>query len=131
MRYLKPVFMGISRHAVESEPEDLAQFRRTVDDAALSLQENCSPGEALAKIGLVLQVLEDYNARANQTSLSFRHEFRGILSAMTDTIASVSLAIISFFCAGVKTSLITSIVTSGITGSPGAPKDGEFRYRSA
>jgi len=89
MRYLKPIFMGISRHAVESDPEDLAQFRKTVEDAALSLHENCSAEEVLAKVGLVLHVLEDYNTRATQTSLSFRHEFRGILSAMTDTIASV------------------------------------------
>jgi GGDEF domain-containing protein len=90
MRYLKPLLLGISRHAVESDPEDLNQFRKSVEDVALGLTDSCSPEDVLIKIGVVLHALEEYNRRASRTSLSFRNEFRGILSVMTETIASVS-----------------------------------------
>jgi GGDEF domain-containing protein len=90
MRYLKPVLLGISRHAVESDPEDLNRFRKTVDDVTSGLNDSCSPEDILGKIEVVMQALEEYNRRASRTSLSFRNEFRGILSAMTETIASVS-----------------------------------------
>ncbi|MDQ2773942.1 MAG: hypothetical protein M3Y57_03285, partial [Acidobacteriota bacterium] len=90
VRYLKPLLLGISRHAVESDPEDLNQFRKSVEDVALGLTDNCSPEDVLIKVGVVLHALEEYNRRASRTSLSFRNEFRGILSVMTETIASVS-----------------------------------------
>ena len=90
IRYLKPVLLGISQHAVESDPEELAQFRKTVDEIAGSLSATSTPEDILIKIGIVVQAMEEYNRRANHSSTAYRKELRAILSLLTETIISLS-----------------------------------------
>jgi len=51
-------------------------------------------------------------------SLMRTHVTGRMFSPSTEIIAAVTLSMSSFFWAGVNTSLITSIVTSGIAGPP-------------
>ena len=86
-RYAKMLIQGISRTAVESDPDETTSFRRTVDGIALGLPDETGREELLVKIGAVLHALEEYNRRANKSSQAYRAELKGVLATLTETVA--------------------------------------------
>jgi GGDEF domain-containing protein len=89
-RYIKLLLSGISRSAVDSDPQDLASFQATVERTVQALDEGCEEQDLLVKISAVVQALENYNRRATGKSRAYQQELRSVLSMMADTIASLS-----------------------------------------
>jgi hypothetical protein len=63
VRVVRLLLQGIQDHAIESEVDDMGEFRMSLQRLTATLEGSLTPTELLLQAGSALQTLQDYNRR--------------------------------------------------------------------
>lgn len=89
VEHLQILIRGIAIHAVQSQPEDLADFEKELSEVAVSLTPQRTVDDLLIAVGKTLRLMEAYNDRAAVICKGEVEELRGMLETMTETVQFV------------------------------------------
>jgi len=92
MRVIQLLLQGIALHAVESAPNDLANFRNSIQIIAEALQHDCETPALLVHAGSALRSLADYNKRAARYLRSPGVDLQAMVKMLTDAVAAIGSA---------------------------------------
>jgi len=90
MRIVQLLLQGIERHAIEGDPDDLAQLRASIQRLTNSLGGGLAISELLAQAGAALRTLEDYNRRTARYLRRPAGEWQAVVTLLTSAIAGMA-----------------------------------------
>jgi GGDEF domain-containing protein len=91
-RVVERLLEGIRLHTIETEPDDFAAFRGSIQQIAKAISQTESPEELLVQSGATVKTLEGY-ARQGAKYFGRRNaEFQNIFKMLTATIKTISAA---------------------------------------
>ena len=91
-RVVERLLEGIRLHTIETEPDDFAAFRGSIQQIAKAISQTESPEELLVQSGATVKTLEGY-ARQGAKYFGRRNaEFQNIFKMLTGTIKTISAA---------------------------------------